>query len=238
MSAKKRSQRKPTARTGQKSVAQARSAGRRNGLLWGGAAVAVVALLVTVIVAVTRSADTKQVGSAATDINNAPATTAVGRTDPPPWPAPSDAPAAVRAAGLPMLSAESNVEHIHAHLDVRVDGNPVEVPANLGIDQKRGSISPLHTHDTTGVIHIESPVKRQFTLGELFSEWDVSLSADNIGALRAADGKTLRVYVNGTPRTGNPAAITFAAHDEIALIYGTPQPDESVPNGYDFPPGN
>lgn len=236
MAAKKTGRRKSSARAARKAVAQAR-AGRRNGLLWGGAAVVVVALLVAVVVAVTRSAGTKQADNAATNITNPPATTAVGRGTPPPWPAPSEAAAAVRAAGLPMLTAEGNVEHIHAHLDVRVDGQPVEVPAYLGIDQARGSISPLHTHDTTGVIHIESPVTRQFTLGELFSEWDVSLSADNIGALRATDGKTLRVYVNGTPRTGNPAAITFTAHDEIALIYGTPQPGESVPSRHDFPPG-
>jgi hypothetical protein len=238
MAAKKTRQRKPSTSAAQKAVAQARASGRRGGLLWAGAAVVVVALLVVVILAVTRSAGTNQPDTAAPNLNNPPATTAVGRADPPPWPEPSDAGAAVRAAGLPMLSAEGNVEHIHAHLDVRVNGQPVEVPAYLGIDQTHGSISPLHTHDATGVIHIESPVKRQFTLGEFFSEWGVSLSADNIGALRATDGKTLRVYINGTLRGGNPAAITFAAHDEIALIYGTPRPGESVPSRYDFPAGD
>jgi hypothetical protein len=236
MTAKKTTQRKSSTRAAQKAVAQARSAGVRGTTLWIGAA-AVVALLVAVTIAVTQSAGTKQAETAATDLNNPPATTAVGRDAPPPWPAPSDAAAAVRAAGLPMLTAEGNVEHIHAHLDVRVDGQPVAVPAFIGIDQARNSISPLHIHDTTGVIHIESPVQRQFTLGELFSEWGVSLSADNIGALRTGGGKTLRVYVNGTERTGNPAAITFAAHDEIALLYGTPQPGESIPSHYDFQSG-
>ncbi|HEX2401443.1 MAG TPA: hypothetical protein VHJ79_15875 [Mycobacterium sp.] len=101
--------------------------------------------------------------------------------------------------GCPCWVAKA-VEHIHAHLD-----------------RASGTISPLHTHDATGVIHIESPVKRQFSLRELFSDWDVSLSTDNIGALRAADGTSLRVFVNGTQRTGNPAAITFGPHDEIAV---------------------
>jgi hypothetical protein len=59
--------------------------------------------------------------------------------------------------------------------------------------------------------------------------------ADNIGAPYATGGKTLRVYVNGTLRGGNPAAITFAAHDEIALIYGTPQHGESVPQPLRLP---
>src|SRR6478609_10524107 len=100
---------------------------------------------------------------------------------------------------------------------------PVQVPAGIGIDPVHRAISPLHTHDTSGVIHIESPVQRQFSLGEFFSEWGVSLSADNIGGLRATDGNSVRVFVNGAPRSGNPAAIMFNQHDEIALLYGTPK---------------
>lgn len=136
-----------------------------------------------------------------------------------------------------MLGAEGAVEHIHVHLDVLVDGQPVAVPADIGIDRRRGTISPLHTHDDTGVIHIESPVKRQFSLGELFSEWQVSLSPDNIGALRAGNGKVLRVFVNGQQQSGNPAAIIFNAHDEIAVVYGTPRSGEDIPSKYAFPEG-
>lgn len=238
MSTKKTAKgRKSTARSAQKAVARARQSQGRSGLVLVGGVVVVVALLVVVIVAVTRSSGTRPSDATAPNLNNPPATSAVGRNTPPPWSAPADAAAAVRAAGLPMLTEEGTVEHIHAHLDVRADGQPVEVPAFLGIDRTRSGISPLHTHDATGVIHIESPVKRQFSLGELFTEWDLGLSADNIGALRATDGKALRVYVNGTLHTGNPAAIMMDAHDEIALIYGTPQPGESVPTRFDFPPG-
>jgi hypothetical protein len=168
------------------------------------------------------------------DINKPPATIAVGGFSDPPWPAPADASAAVNAAGLPMLRSEGNIEHIHAHLDVLVDGQTVTVPANIGIDTRRGTISPLHTHDASGVIHIESPVQRQFSLGEFFSEWLVSLSADNVGALRAGDGKVVRVFVNGTRRSGNPGAIMLKAHDEIAVLYDTPQPGEAIPSAYTF----
>jgi hypothetical protein len=143
----------------------------------------------------------------------------------------------MRAAGLPILSREGSVEHIHAHLDVRVNGQPVEVPAMIGIDRSGRGISPVHTHDSTGVIHIESPMMRTFTLGEFFTEWDVSLSADSIGGLRAGDGKTLRAFVNGKPVTGNPAALPLNAHDEIVLIYGAIEPGESIPAHYDFASG-
>jgi hypothetical protein len=205
---------------------------------WLWAAMAVLVLAVVVIVIVSRKPDGSAPPADSMTATNSPATVAVGADNLPPWPAPSDATAAAGRAGLPMLSSEGMVEHIHTHLDVLVDGQPVSVPANIGIDAARRGISPLHTHDDSGVIHIESPVKRQFSLGEFFTEWGVSLSADNIGGLRSTDGKTVRVYVNGQPRTGDPAAILFNQHDEIALIYGVPQPNETPPATYEFPPGD
>jgi hypothetical protein len=220
-------------------VARARSGSRHGGWWWAAAGVAVAAALIVVIaLAVTKNGDGRKPEADVVSIQNPPATTAVGADGLPPWPAPSDATAAARNAGLPMLSSEGAVEHIHVHLDALVDGQAVSVPANIGIDATRDAISPLHTHDDSGVIHIESPVKRQFSLGEFFSEWGVSLSADNIGGLRATGGKTVRVYVDGQPRTGNPAAIMFNQHDEIALVYGTPKAGETVPATYDFPPGD
>jgi hypothetical protein len=193
----------------------------------------IVALIAVLIV--TKSVRSQHDQAVPPQLSNPPATTAVGRETLPPWSAPTDAAAAMRAAGLPMLSREGTVEHIHAHLDVRVDGQPVEVPAMIGIDRR--GISPVHTHDSTGVIHIESPVKQTFTLGEFFTEWDVGLSTDSIGGLRAGDGKTLRGFLNGNPITGNPAALPMNAHDEIVLIYGTAQPGESIPTHYDFAAG-
>jgi hypothetical protein len=240
MEAKKtpRSAAKPS-RDGRKVVAAARSGGRRSGRIWIGASVVVVAaLLVVVIISVTRKGDHRTPTAESPSLDHPPATVAVGSDTSPPWPAPSDATAAVAAAGLPMLGAEGAVEHIHAHLDVLEDGRPVAVPANIGIDRRRGTISPLHTHDETGVIHIESPVKRHFSLGELFTEWQVSLSPDNIGALRAGDGRILRVFVNGKQQSGNPAAIMFNAHDEIAVVYGAPRSDEDIPAKYKFPEGD
>ena len=97
---------------------------------------------------ITKSIRSQHDQAAPPELTNPPATTAVGRDTLPPWSAPTDAAAAMRAAGLPMLSREGTVEHIHAHLDVRVNGQPVDVPAMIGIDRR--GISPVHTHDSTG----------------------------------------------------------------------------------------
>jgi hypothetical protein len=206
--------------------------------LWWLAAAAIVAVALAVVIALTKSGHSQRERGTIPALNNPLATTAVGRDAPPPWNAPADAGAAVRAAGLPMLSQEGKVIHIHAYLDVSVDGQPVEVPAGIGIDRSGRGISPLRTHDATGVIHIESPVNRAFTLGEFFTEWDVSLSPDNVGGLYVGDGKALRIFVNGTQVTTNPAVVILnAAHDEIALIHGNPQSAGSIPSRYDFPSG-
>jgi len=168
-----------------------------------------------------------------------PLTVVKGAATSPPWAAPEAASARAKAAGLPMLGTEGQVLHIHAHLDVFVNGKAVTVPADIGIDEAQQQLSPLHTHDTTGVIHIESPTKADFTLGQVMTEWDVALSAKAIGGLKTGGGDELHVYVNGKERTGNPGAIKLAAHQEIAVVYGKPADTAKVkvPSSYTFPEG-
>ncbi|GAA2145501.1 hypothetical protein GCM10009760_34230 [Kitasatospora kazusensis] len=214
---------------------------RRNRLLVrGGLGLAALALAggVTALV-VTRQSPSPATASAG--IPSQPRTTADGRTTAPPWDAPAGpaAAAAVQAAGLPMLTAEGTAEHIHAHLDVYADGKAVTVPGLIGIDEPGQQISPVHTHDTSGIIHIESPVRADFSLGQFMTEWQVSLSAGHLGGLAADSAHTLTAYVNGKPVAGDPAAITLGAHDEIALVYGTAGENAQVqvPGSYSFPAG-
>jgi hypothetical protein len=210
--------------------AERRSRNIRIGV-WAAAVVVAVAVVVTVIVVLNRP-DT-QTGNAAPSPTPTPVASAQGRTSNPPWEAPADASAAVAAAGLPMLGEEGNAVHIHAHLDIIANGAPVQVPADIGIDDARQKISPLHSHDTTGVIHIESPTApATFTLGQFFTEWQVSLAADHVGGLAADGSHQLKVYVNGKPYTGDPTAIVLAAHDEIAIVYGTQAQQTNVPSTY------
>ncbi|WBP84956.1 hypothetical protein [Kitasatospora cathayae] len=201
---------------------------------------AVIGLLVLVVVGgIAVVIATNQGSSAPSGVPAQPRTTAEGRTTPPPWDAPADVAAAVKAAGLPMLGAEGTAEHIHAHLDVYADGRAVTVPALVGIDESAQRISPLHTHDTTGVIHVESPVTAEFSLGQFLTEWQVSTSADHLGGLRTDATHTLTAYVNGKAVSGDPAAIRLNAHDEIALVYGTEAENAAVtvPSGYNWPSG-
>lgn len=150
----------------------------------------------------------------------------------PPWPIPDDPAPGMKAAGLtagPMGTAE----HYHAHLSVFVDGKAVEVPADIGIDGE--DMTPVHTHDTRGVIHVESRGKGEvYTLGQIFKQWGVTLSANQIGALRTGKGKVLTTQIDGKPYTGDPAAITIKAHEQISLVYGVPDPSFTPPSSFSF----
>ena len=204
-------------------LAQQRATRRRQLVLAG--VVILVAVLATVAALTLRPSSARPVQAAPQ------AATGVGL---PPWPAPAEPQQGMQAAGLVSNPMEGAVQHFHAHLDILVDGRPVEVPADLGIDQHRGLIAELHTHDDSGVLHVESGDSHlTFTLGQLFTEWGVELDAEDLGGLHADGGEQLRAYVDGRPVEGDPGRIQLADHQEIALVYGAGQPGH-VPDSYDF----
>ncbi|MEU7900863.1 hypothetical protein AB0B45_49560 [Nonomuraea sp. NPDC049152] len=181
-------------------------------------------------------------GSAlAPDTQSMPAATAAA-TRPadrglPPWPAPADPYPGIKAAGL-SIGPMGMAEHYHAHLDVFVDGKQTPVAADIGIDPQTEEMTALHTHDTRGVIHIEAHKKGDtYTLGQLFQQWSVALTPDQIGALKTGGGKALAAYVNGKKVDGDPAAIVLKPHMQIALAHGTPDPSFTPSAGYQFEPG-
>ena len=171
----------------------------------------------------------------------------------PPWRAPSDAMAGIAAAGLKPERKEFFAVHSHAHLDVFVNGEPVLVPAGIGIDISdpgvkhfddpagvsyggielcdKPCISPLHTHDSTGVLHTEAPQDQTNKLGEFFVEWDVRLDKNCVGGFCQPDAP-IAVFVNGERYEGSPAEIALENETQIAIVIGLP-PSE-VPSTYDF----
>ena len=110
------------------------------------------------------------------------------------------------------------------------------MPANIGIDPSVG-IAVLHTHDDTGVIHVESPVERDFPLGNFFDVWGVRLSDTCIGGYCNDDIRTLRVYVDGKPATVDVRDVVLTEHKEIAMAYGAEsEPPKPIPSSCEFPP--
>jgi hypothetical protein len=156
-----------------------------------------------------------------------------------PWPSNTSAlQQRLTAIGLPPASAmEGTALHIHQHLDIYIHRLHTMVPALVGIQTSPVLFAPIHTHDTSGVLHVESPVQRTFTLGEAFDVWGVRLTSSCIGGYCAGGANTLRVYANGVLTAGDPRALTLSSHEEIAIVFGTAAELPSIPASYRFPAG-
>ncbi len=194
-----------------------------------GAAVAVlVAAAVIAFVLIHDNGGGTKTKTTGTNYNTLPG---IRKTKAPwPWP-PEYATIADRLAplGLDTLGQEGAATHIHAHLDIFVNGKHVLVPQLIGINSGANYLTELHTHDARGVIHIESPeANDEFTLGQFIAEWGVFLNSRCLGAY--CDG--LKWYVDGKPQTGNPADLVLKSHQEIAI--GAGKPPKKIPSSYKF----
>jgi hypothetical protein len=135
--------------------------------------------------------------------------------------------------GIQCKPSEQLVYHIHSHLAVFDGGRLYALPGGIGIpgsqiqQSQYGPVAAggqcyfwLHTHTVDGVIHVESPLRAIFTLGDFFDVWRQPLTADRIASLRGR----VSAFVNGKPWHKSPRAIPLLPHSNIQLEIGQPIP--------------
>ena len=150
-----------------------------------------------------------------------------------PWPA-NAAQSAARADALG-LPPEGTTMHEHANVQIFVNGKQQTVPVDIGIDTGTGTIQSIHTHDETGVIHLESSQARTFTLGDLFGVWGVRFTPSCLGAYCNDDTNSIRVYVNGEEQTGDPRQVPLDDQSVVVVTYGSEkQLPDPIPSSFDF----
>ncbi len=137
----------------------------------------------------------------------------------PPWPAQYRG-IKRRIAPLALPSPGTEKFHVHQLLHIYNDGILVPVAANIGVDERQHVETALHTHDQSGVIHMEASRPFTATLGDLFTVWGLGFGPDHIGGLKASGSRHLSVFVNGK-RVNDPAAHMLAKNDNIVIAYGT-----------------
>ncbi|MBU6501084.1 MAG: hypothetical protein KGJ89_03075 [Patescibacteria group bacterium] len=86
--------------------------------------------------------------------------------------------------------------HIHPHLQILINGQQQDIPANIGITL--ACMHPIHTHDTSGTLHVESPEARDFTLADFFAVWDKTFNQNQILDNTIDDSHIIKVMVNGS----------------------------------------
>ena len=129
--------------------------------------------------------------------------------------------------GIECNSMEQAVFHIHAHLDIIINGQQHPIPAQIGILDNK-CLYWLHTHDQSGIIHIEAPQQQTFTVGQFIDIWN---STQNIMLQYGAP----RIFVNGQEVYTKLSDTVLNAHDEVVIVYGTMP--HNIPWYYEFPPG-
>jgi hypothetical protein len=147
-----------------------------------------------------------------------PATLAGILRTPPPWDNnTAELPQRLEVLQLPGLS--DVVLHHHADLLIFVNGDPVTVPADIGLVT---AASPLHTHTDTGTVHVEADDPTfQPVLGQFFDVWGVYFTAECLGGDCASGDTAVRAFVDGKPWTGDPTQIPIDDQSVIVVTIGT-----------------
>ena len=127
-----------------------------------------------------------------------------------------------------------NSYHIHVHLTIWLNGSQVTVPAQTGIAPDTSCYYWLHTHDTTGVVHIEAPATTSLNLQQFLDIWGQHFSSLGYpDQLASSTGWT--IWVDGKQISGGFSKVVFQPHMAITIAYNSPNitPDTV----YNFAPG-
>ena len=188
---------------------------RRRMQIVGAAALGVVVIAVIVILVASGGGKSKKPQPANAQLLASVSSAANGRT----------------VKGIQCQTMEQVLFHIHAHAAIYVNGKQRAIPAGIGIPPPRQVAQTSQGPFVTGgIVHIESPVKRTYTLGDYFAIWNQPLSANQVGPVRGS----ITAFVNGRKFSGNPASIPLKAHNVIQLDVGTPI---VPPQPFSFPSG-
>ncbi len=141
-----------------------------------------------------------------------------------------------------------NAYHVHAWLGILNNGQQIAVPDGVGMYRLGPEVNGfenyaqcfyyIHTHDATGMIHVESPISAsllsaQYTLGNMLDIWGVSVDANDLGPyhgqvrafIASAPGESYAV--NYIEYVGDVHNLLLGSHEAIWLQIG-PQ--------YELPP--
>jgi hypothetical protein len=130
--------------------------------------------------------------------------------------APEPAPKTNRQVAMLCTTDMATQFHIHPYLQIIVNGQPQELPPQIGINNS--CMNPLHTHDNTGKIHVESPEKRDFTLADFFAVWKKTFTKDQILNYKVDEKHIIRQTINGVETKDFENTILHDG-DQIIIYY-------------------
>lgn len=97
----------------------------------------------------------------------------------------------------PIVEGSPLAEHIHPTLTIIIDGQNLPIPTGIGLGPN-GNL-PIHTHDSSGFLHIESTTTQPFRLRDFFTIWGQSFSKTNLLGHVADRTNKVTMTVDGRP---------------------------------------
>jgi hypothetical protein len=146
---------------------------------------------------------------------------------------------------IPCDQLEHTQVHYHAFLQILNQGGGVAIPTNVGRSSACYYWLHMHTNEA-GIIHIESPSDRTFTLGDFFDVWSdwghepELLDSTHVGTLTLSGSQELAVYVDlgdgggAKSFTGDPRSVVLKDHEVITLEIAPPS--VNPPPAFTWPP--
>ncbi len=111
--------------------------------------------------------------------------------------------------------------HIHSLLTIIVNKTNQTIPEGIGILPSQ-CIFWLHTHDDSGLIHIESPTKENFTLGQFFDVWKYSAKENYVQSPQDVIilNEPVKIYKNNNElKNSTINKVILQDKDDIVLLY-------------------
>ena len=152
------------------------------------------------------------------------------------------------------MGAYQSQYHIHAYLALFVNGQQVAIPYGLGMVGPGPAINGfvnaatdfylIHTHDSSGIIHIESPSNGKpnltasiYTLKDFLDIWGITVNSNQFGpftgpvevftsgAMSRANGNNTIVPASTLTYYGNdPTNVPLYSHEYIVVEVGPTYP--------------
>jgi len=231
-----KAERKEQARIEREEIQRKQSARKRNRTVTLIAVVVLVAVAIGLVVLLggdggNTSASPAPSGATIPD----PATLPGIMQTPPPWSNNvAQLPERLALLSLPALNDAPGALHHHIRLWIYVDGQPVAVPANIGLSPQ--AASPLHTHDETGLVHVESADPDfQPVLAQFMDVWGLYFTQTCLGDACNDGDRQLRVFLDGQEYTGDPTLLPLTDQAALVITMGTTdQLPDPMPDSFTF----
>jgi len=152
---------------------------------------------------------------------------------------------ATPTGAIPCDQLEHTQVHFHTLLRILNQGNAVAIPTDVG--RTASCLYWLHMHTgEAGIIHVEAPGDRIFTLGDFFQVWGAwarkpqPLDSTHVSSFTLTGSQRLLVYVERddglgpVASAGDPKAIVLRPREIITLEIAPPTVS---PKGSPFPGG-